>query len=451
MTSRREFLAASAAAAVAARAIGAAPTQRVRPVPTAAQLQWQRDEFAMFLHFGVNTFTGQEWGDGLESPSIFNPSALDTRQWARVAREAGARTVIFTAKHHDGFCLWPTRTTRHSIVASPWRGGAGDLVREFSDAARAEGLRVGLYCSPWDRNARAFGSPAYLDMYIEQLTELLTQYGDIAEVFFDGANGEGPSGRQQVYDWRRIWGTVRRLQPEAVMFSDAGPDVRWIGNERGSAGDPNWSTVNPSIVTAPGVWGPEIERALQHGDRNGSVWRPGETDVSIRPRWFFHESDPVKSPATLLDIWYASVGRNSKLLLNVPPDTRGLIAADDASQLRQFRAVRDALVSGEVAGVRWTWRVDESQRLVGEGVLPRAARIGVVRLAEPIERGQLVAAFTLSGAGTDGRARTLMRGQTIGYCRMDRVEDQSPVSSVRLVIDDAISIPSGLTVRLFES
>ena len=255
-----------------------------RPRPSAAQLAWQRDEFALFLHFGVNTFTDCEWGDGKEDPQIFNPASLDARQWARTAREAGARCVILTAKHHDGFCLWPTKTTAHSVASSPWRGGRGDVVREFCDAVREEQLRVGLYCSPWDRNAAVYGeSPKYNDFYIAQLTELLTQYGEIAEVWFDGANGEGPNGRKQVYDWLHIWGTVRRLQPNAVMFSDAGPDIRWIGNERGSAGDPNWSTVDPSIVTVPGVDGPEIIRSLQHGDRDGTVWRPGETDVSIRP------------------------------------------------------------------------------------------------------------------------------------------------------------------------
>src|SRR5688572_31295304 len=204
-----------------------------RPRPSRSQLQWQRDELALFLHFGVNTFTDREWGDGKESPTIFNPGRLDARAWAKTARAAGFRAMILTAKHHDGFCLWPTKTTRHSVVSSPWRGGGGDLVREFVDACRAEGLRPGLYLSPWDRNNPHYGdSPRYNDLYCEQLTELLTNYGALSEVWFDGANGEGPNGKRQIYDWPRVWALVRKLQPGAVMFSDAGPDVRWCGNER---------------------------------------------------------------------------------------------------------------------------------------------------------------------------------------------------------------------------
>ncbi|MHB1312078.1 MAG: alpha-L-fucosidase [Gemmatimonadaceae bacterium] len=421
-------------------------------MPTAAQLQWQRDEFALFLHFGVNTFTDREWGDGTESPGIFSPSALDARQWARVAREAGARAVILTAKHHDGFCLWPTRTTRHSVAGSPWRGGAGDLVREFSEAARAEGLRVGLYCSPWDRNASVYGdSPKYNDFYITQLTELLTLYGDIAEVWFDGANGEGPNGRKQVYDWPRIWGTVRRLQPGAVMFSDAGPDVRWIGNERGSAGDPNWSTVDPSIVTAPGVDGPEIIRSLQHGDRDGTVWRPGETDVSIRPGWFHHaaEDAKVKTVDELMGIWFSSVGRNSKLLLNVPPARDGLLAAADVNRLREFRAARDAMFGREVQGLEWTWRVNAAGHAEGQATLPRATPIEVLRLGESIERGQQVARYVVSGADDAGRWHELSRGETIGHCKLDRVTRTAPVSRLRLTIEECVGAPRPMRVQAF--
>jgi alpha-L-fucosidase len=248
---------------------------RARPTPTAAQLEWQRDELALFLHFGVNTFTDREWGDGREDPQIFAPTQLDARQWARNARQSGFRAMILTAKHHDGFCLWPTRTTNHSVAASPLRDGKGDVVREFVAACRAEGLRAGLYLSPWDRHEPSYGdSPRYNDLYAAQLTELLTQYGPIAEVWFDGANGEGPNGKRQVYDWPRVWGLVRKLQPNAVMFSDAGPDVRWIGNERGVAGDTNWSTVDPAVVPVPGMSGDAVMRMLQEGDPSGTVWRP---------------------------------------------------------------------------------------------------------------------------------------------------------------------------------
>ena len=255
------------------RTVDAAPPL---PRPSRAQLAWQQDELGMFIHFGVNTFTDREWGEGTEDPRLFDPSAFDARQWARTARAAGFRAMILTAKHHDGFCLWPTHTTAHSVASSPWRGGHGDVVREFVNACRAEGLKPGLYLSPWDRHEPRYGdSPRYNDFYLAQLTELLTQYGTIHEVWFDGANGEGPSGRRQEYDWPRTWNTVRRLQPDAVMFSDAGPDVRWIGNERGSAGTTNWSTVRPAIVTVPGMSGDDVMRSLQDGDRDGTVWRHG--------------------------------------------------------------------------------------------------------------------------------------------------------------------------------
>jgi alpha-L-fucosidase len=316
------------------QAVPAMPTERPRPTPS--QLEWQRDELAMFLHFGVNTFTDREWGDGREDPRIFAPAALDARAWARTAKAAGFRAMVFTAKHHDGFCLWPSRTTAHTVAASPWRGGRGDLVKEFVDACRAEALRPGLYLSPWDRNNPVYGdSPRYNDLYVDQLRELLTNYGEIHEVWFDGANGEGPNGKKQEYDWPRVWGEVRRLQPRAVMFSDAGPDVRWCGNESGSAGDPNWSTVNPDIVRAPGMSGvPGGMDLLQHVDQKGSVWRPAECDTSIRPGWFHHpaEDGRVRSVDALVNLYFRSVGRNAKLLLNVPPTRDGVLHPTDAER-----------------------------------------------------------------------------------------------------------------------
>ena len=278
--SRRELVRLGVVAGAGLRLGGLAGFQRQggRPVPTASQLAWQRDELAMFIHFGVNTFTNREWGDGREDPAIFNPSRLDAGQWARSARAAGFRAMVLTAKHHDGFCLWPTQTTRHSVASSPFRGGSGDVVREFVDACRGEGLKVGLYCSPWDRHEPSYGdSPRYNDLFCDQLTELLTQYGPVHEVWFDGANGEGPNGRRQEYDWPRFWSLVRSLQPEAVMFSDAGPDIRWIGNERGVAGDTNWSTVDPEVVPVPGMSGDAVMRMLQDGDPRGRVWRPSRT------------------------------------------------------------------------------------------------------------------------------------------------------------------------------
>jgi len=447
---RREFAAATLAAAAMPRA-GTLSVQRSRPRPTASQLAWQREELAVFVHFGVNTFTDREWGDGQESPAIFNPDRLDARQWARAARGAGFRAMILTAKHHDGFCLWPTSVTRHSVASSPWRGGNGDLVREFVDACGAEGLRPGLYLSPWDRNAGVYGdSPRYNDFYVAQLTELLTRYGPLAEMWFDGANGEGPNGRRQEYDWPRFFGTVRRLQPRAVMFSDAGPDVRWIGNERGEAGDPNWSPVNPEIVPFPGVWSDAVRDALQHGDPNGTVWRPGETNTSIRPGWFYHpaEDSKVKSVDELERVYFQSVGRNSKLLLNVPPGPDGLFHANDVTRMEEFHTRITGLFAEDLAtGRRVRWRRTGSRTAVADVDLGRTVTAGLLRLEEDISRGQDIARYRVE-AGAAGSWRDVARGLTIGYRRLDRF-DPGPVQSLRIHIEDAVAPPRAIRVGLY--
>ncbi|HET9425105.1 MAG TPA: alpha-L-fucosidase [Gemmatimonadaceae bacterium] len=433
-----------------------------RPVPTPAQLAWHRDELAIFLHFGVNTFTNREWGDGKESPAIFNPTALDARQWARSARAAGFKAMVLTAKHHDGFCLWPTKTTMHSVASSPFRGGRGDVVREFVDASRAEGLRVGLYLSPWDRNHPTYGdSPRYNDVYIEQLTELLTQYGEIAEMWFDGANGEGPNGKRQVYDWPRVWGHVARLQPNAVIFSDAGPGVRWCGNERGTAGDPNWATVDPAKVPYPGADGPGIIAALQHGDRDGTVWRPSEVDVSIRPGWFYHpaEDSRLRSVENLVNLYFTSVGRNGKLLLNVPPTPEGLLHPTDVARLSGMKEALDRLFANDMAARRnRSWRptgdrtselVVELGRVGGNG-LPesRPANVGIIRLSENIERGQIVAAYRVEAAGDDGAWVPLSRGTTIGYAKLDRVAGNG-VRRIRVTVEDSTALPEPIDIRVY--
>ena len=426
------------------------PQTGARPRPSRAQLEWQRDELALFLHFGVNTFTDREWGDGREDPRIFSPTQLDARQWARAARAGGFRAMILTAKHHDGFCLWPTRTTTHSVARSPWRGGQGDVVREFVDACRGEGLRTGLYLSPWDRNNATYGdSPRYNDLYCDQLTELLTHYGPVAEMWFDGANGEGPNGRRQTYDWPRFFGLVKRLQPNAVIFSDAGPDVRWCGNERGIAGEPNWSTVDPTKVPYPGATGDAIIPALQHGDPNGSVWRPAEADTSIRPGWFYHpaEDDRVRTVDALADLYVRSVGRNSKLLLNVPPTREGLLHGTDVARLASFRSRLDSLFATDLAaGARTEWRSNGATAELTID-LGRRVTVGIARAAENIERGQLVARYTVHGAD-DGDWRVLSRGTTIGYARIDRFEPVA-VRRVRVTIDEAIAEPERVTVKLF--
>jgi alpha-L-fucosidase len=405
----------------------------------------------MFLHFGPNTFTDREWGDGHEDPAIFAPTALDARQWARAARAAGFRALILTAKHHDGFCLWPSATTTHSVARSPWRGGQGDVVREFVDACRAEGLRPGLYLSPWDRNHPTYGdSPRYNDVYAAQLTELLTRYGPLAEVWFDGANGEGPNGKRQVYDWPRVWGIVRRLQPDAVMFSDAGPDVRWCGNERGVAGDPNWSTVVPDAVPFPGATGPGVIPALQHGDPTGAVWRPAEADVSIRPGWFYHPAEDarVRTVDNLVGLYFSSVGRNSKLLLNVPPTRAGLLHDTDVARLAAFRDRRAALFDADLAAhATPSWRATGARTAELELDLGAETTVGIVRLAEDVARGQAVARWALEAH--NGRAwRALARGTTIGHARLERFP-AAAVRRVRLVIEDAVAAPERVAVRLY--
>jgi alpha-L-fucosidase len=453
--SRRDFTAAAActlAASLVPSTGKPSSGSRSSPRPSPSQLAWQRDELALFLHFGVNTFTDREWGDGREDPAVFDPPALDARQWARAAKAGGARALILTAKHHDGFCLWPSRLTTHSVARSPWRGGAGDVVREFTDACKSEGLRAGLYLSPWDRNAPLYGdSPRYNDFYCDQLTELLTRYGPIAEVWFDGANGEGPNGRRQVYDWPRIFGLVRRLQPQAVMFSDAGPDVRWCGNEAGAAGDPNWSTVDPAAVPYPGASGDAVIAALQHGDPRGSVWRPAETDTSIRPGWFYHpaEDERVKPLDRLTDIWFTSVGRNSKLLLNVPPTREGLLPVTDTARLAALQAHLSALFAEDFAAgrpVSWRAAAGEARTAVAEVDLGRTVTVGVAWLEEDITGGQFVARYAVQGT-VDGDWHQLARGTTIGHRKLDRFEP-AVVRKVRVVVEDAGATPRPLRIRL---
>src|SRR5687767_4169662 len=429
---RRSFVLGAAAAVMPWR-LPQAPV----PVPSPAQLEWQRDELALFLHFGVNTFTDREWGDGTESPSIFAPTALDARQWTRAARAAGFRMLILTAKHHDGFCLWPTATTAHSVKSSPFRGGKGDVVREMVDACRADGLKVGLYCSPWDRNSPVYGdSQRYNDLFCDQLTELLTQYGTVDEVWFDGANGEGANGRRQVYDWPRFWGLVRRLQPNAVIFSDAGPDIRWIGNERGVAGDTNWSTMNPDAVPYPGADGPNIIAALQNGDSDGSAWRPGETDVSIRPGWFYHpaEDAKVKTVDQLVALYFTSVGRNSKLLLNVPPTRAGLLHQVDVARLAAMAERRGSMLRDDVArGRELRLRTAGGRSASYQLELARETQVSIADLREDITLGQVVSRYLLEGAagGSGSEWRVLSRGTTIGYRKLDRFE-ATPVRHLRL-------------------
>jgi alpha-L-fucosidase len=398
--------------------------------PTPQQLAWQDAELTMFLHFGMNTFTDREWGEGNEDPKLFNPTELDARQWVRVAKEAGFKYLILTAKHHDGFCLWPSRYTEHSVKNSPWRDGKGDVVREFADACREARLKMGLYLSPWDRHEPTYGdSPAYNRHYIHQLTELLTQYGEVAEVWFDGANGEGPNGKKQEYDWQAFYGTIRKLQPKALI-AISGPDVRWVGNEDGVAHETEWSVQEPNPTFHPGVQHP--------------VWWPAECDTSIRPGWFWHrkEDTQVKSLFHLLDIYFQSVGRNSVLLLNVPPNDRGLISDPDIARLREFRAALDRMFAHDLARGKHA-RADSAapghaaQRAIDgdpatfwmpredapttplEVDLGTPTAFNLILTQEFIAEGQRVEAYRIE-AETEAGWKELYRGTTIGHKKLDR-------------------------------
>ena len=359
--------------------------------------------------------------------------------------------LILTAKHHDGFCLWPTKTTTHSVASSPWRGGQGDVVRELVDACRSEGLGAGLYLSPWDRHEPSYGdSPRYNDLYCAQLTELLTNYGPLREIWFDGANGEGPNGRHQVYDWPRVWGLVRQHQPNAVMFSDAGPDVRWIGNERGLAAETNWSTVDPKVVPYPGASGDAVMNMLQHGDPDGGVWRPGETDVSIRPGWFYHSADDehVKSSDALVDLYFTSVGRNSKLLLNVPPTPAGKLHEHDVANLLAMRQRLTSLFGEDLLrGQKAKWQQTAARSTVLEMDLGQARTVSIVDLREDVTRGQSVARYAVLGSNGSSW-QPLARGTTIGYRKLDRFPP-TPIRRVRVEILDAVGPSGNVAVSLY--
>jgi alpha-L-fucosidase len=343
---------------VAALAHAAEPPAPYGPVPSPRQLRWQQLEVTAFLHFTVNTFTDKEWGDGDESEKIFNPTDFDAEQIVGSLKAAGMKEVVLTCKHHDGFCLWPSKFTEHSVKNSSWKAGKGDVVREISDACRRCGLKFGVYLSPWDRNHKDYARPEYLTYYRNQLTELLSNYGPIQEVWFDGANGgTGYYGgarqnrtidNRTYYDWQNTWKLVRRLQPYACMFSDAGPDVRWVGNEAGYADATCWATVGRNCPSLPSVGDYHI---LTRGERPGVAWRPAEVNVSIRPGWFYHASEDakVKTPQQLLKIYYESVGRGCNLLLNVPPDRRGQLNPNDVRSLLAWRRILDATFATDLA------------------------------------------------------------------------------------------------------
>lgn len=333
------------------------PPSPIEPVPSLRHLAWHEMQYYAFVHFNMNTFTDMEWGTGGESPSQFNPTNLDTRQWARVAKEAGMKGIIITAKHHDGFCLWPTKTTDHSVKNSPWKDGKGDLLKDLSEACKAYGLKFGIYLSPWDRNAANYGQPEYVADFHEQLRELLSDYGEVFEVWFDGANGGsgyygGANETRKIdnktyYEWDKTTALVRELQPKAVIFSDAGPDIRWVGTEEGFANETNWSVMRRDEIY-PG-WPRYVE--LRSGHEDGTHWLPAEVNTSIRPGWYYHprEDHQVKTLPRLIKTYYESIGRNGNFLLNLPVDTRGLVHERDVEQLMALKRQIDKDFAMELA------------------------------------------------------------------------------------------------------
>ncbi len=453
-------------------------------VPSPRQLQWHTLEFYGFLHFTVNTFTDKEWGYGDEPESVFNPTSLDARQWARVARDAGMKGLIITAKHHDGFCLWPSQYTEHSVKNSPWKNGHGDVLKELSEACREFGLKFGVYLSPWDRNRPEYATPEYLTYYRNQLRELLTHYGPVFEVWFDGANGGdgyygGAREKRRIdnstyYDWPNTWSIVRELQPGAVMFSDAGPDTRWVGNERGVAFENSWMPINAQKLY-PGMPG---YQKLAPGRPDGTDWVPPEVDVSIRPGWFYHPSEDgkVKTVDQLLEIYYQSVGRSANLLLNIPPDRRGLIPDTDAARLREFRRILDETFKTDLARTATAtasnvrghdaqfaaakvndsdpdtyWATDDGTTTGSiELQWPQAQRFDRVVLQENIALGQRIMAWQLEAQMEDGPWKTLGQNETIAYKRIVRFE---PVSSkrLRLTITKARACPTLSTFGVYLS
>jgi len=336
-------------------------------VPSARQLRWQELELTAFFHFGINTFTNREWGDGKEDISLFNPTDMDADQWVKTVKDAGFKQVIITAKHHDGFCLWPSKYTQHSVKNTPWKEGKGDVVKEVSIACKKYGIGFGVYLSPWDRNAAFYGdTKEYNEYFINQLTELLTQYGKVDEVWFDGANGEGPNGKKPDYHFNDWYKLIRKLQPSAVI-AVMGPDVRWVGTESGEGRLTEWSVVpadaqmqeaiasgsQKDLTFAPqgNMMANDLGSREKLMQAKGLVWYPAETDVSIRPGWFYHpaEDSLVKTPESLMNIYLSSVGRNSVLLLNIPPDTKGQLNKNDVENLLGFGKLRKKTFENNLA------------------------------------------------------------------------------------------------------
>jgi alpha-L-fucosidase len=451
-------------------------------VPTRRQLEWQKKELIAFIHFGMNTFTEKEAGEGTEDPNLFKPTSFNARQWARILKETGFKMVILTAKHHDGFCLWPTKTTDYSVKRSRWKDGHGDVVKEVAMACREEGLAFGFYLSPWDRHEKSYGTAGYNEFFRQQLKELLSNYGPVSEVWFDGYCGEDPDGRKQVYDWSSYYQLIRKLQPEAVI-AIMGPDVRWVGNESGLARDSEWSVLplelpdpflgllrsgNSSLEK---VFRPQDLMDKELGSREKIMssralfWYPAEVDVSIRPGWFYKNNEDlsVKTPRKLYEIYFHSAGRNSVLLLNIPPDKRGLICENDARALKGMRGLLDltfkknfikgasvkastqdskhhaVFLVDDRAATYWMAAEGTTEATI-EFTLKNLARFDCAELGEEISSSQRIEKFSIE-IWKDQSWVKVAEGTTVGYKRLVTFPETRS-DRIRLVISGARAAPT---------
>jgi alpha-L-fucosidase len=439
------------------------PIEPFYPIPSKSQLNWQNSEIVMFLHFGMNTFTDKEWGDGTENSQIFNPSNLDADQWVKIGKEIGFKYIILTAKHHDGFCLWPSQFTSHSVKNSPYKNGRGDIVKEFADACNKNGVNYCFYLSPWDRHEASYGTDAYNTYFQNQLMELLNNYSDVGEVWFDGANGEGPNGRLQIYNWDLFYETVKFYRPNALM-AVSGPDIRWIGNENGLGSETEWSS-QPRAFN------------FQNDFGSGKAWFPSECDVSIRPGWFYHESEnyQIKSVDVLTDIYFKSVGRNSNLLLNVPPDKNGLISQYDIQRLREWKQHLDQIFAVDLFrgqpiicsnfrdnsenysaancldnNINTFWTTDKNVLTADLTIsLPQKTNINIIRLEEAIEFGQRVKSFSVF-YDNNGTMEKIFDGTTIGRSRIIKINTIN-TNKIKITINDSYASPTLREIKAFYS
>ena len=468
--------------------------------PSTRQKSIQRENFNAFIHYGINTFAGKEWSDGKLSPKIFNPKEQDVEQWVKVLKYAGAKGIIFTAKHHDGFCMWQTETTEYSLKNSPYKDGKGDVVKELAEACKKYAIKLGLYLSPWDRNSKYYGTPEYDDFYCKQLTELLTNYGEIFAIWLDGACGAESDGKvRQKYDFQRYYALIRKLSPKTII-SNCGPDVRWVGNENGCARENEWNVIPMLETTEERVMDNSQTSEKQNmkllkekdilckdlGSReylqgfDQYVWSPAEVDVSIRPGWFYHKSQDfrIRSLKNLIDIYYSSVGGNSLLLLNVPVDKNGRINDKDVSKLVKFgdKIKREFSVQAIIKDI--TAPVHEGSNKIRNIInysynknsydatsfytpliesdsytinikLDGIYNVDKIRLVENVAYSQRVESYTIKAKVKD-KWKVVYVGETIGYNRVARLKKAVYTEEIEIIIDKCRSKPYLEFIGIYE-